>query len=160
MRIVPLEFLDRADKSHLFLRIDALYSTALGFGLLFATAAANAQGFNVRANIPFDFVVANQTLPAGEYELRPGAASHVMLIIQSSDGSRAGSAITYACGGGAPSKQTELVFHHVGRQYFLSQIQVQGYPEGRQLPRSRAETEVALNQKVDSVGIIADLVNP
>jgi hypothetical protein len=137
----------------------ALHSIALSFGLLFAAAAANAQGFNVRGNIPFDFVVSNQTLPAGEYEVRPGAPSDLMLIIQSSDGSKAALAITYACGGGAPSKQTELVFHHVGRQYFLSQIQVQGYSEGRQLPKSRAEAEVALNQEADSVVIVADLVN-
>ena len=137
----------------------ALHSIALSFCLLFVTAAANAQGFSVRANIPFDFVVANQTLPAGEYEIRPGAPNDVTLIIQSSDGSKAALATTYACGGGAPSTQTELVFHHVGRQYWLSQIQVQGFSEGRQLPKSRAEAEVASNQKADRVVIVADLVN-
>jgi hypothetical protein len=140
----------------------ALYSIALSFGLLFATAAANAQGFNVRADVPFDFVVANQTLPAGEYEVRPGATSDQMLIIQSSDGSKAALAITYACGGGDPSKHSELVFHRVGNQYFLSQVQVQGYAQGRELPKNRteaeAEAEVASNQKADSVVIVADLV--
>ena len=136
----------------------ALHSIALGFGLLFATAAVNAQGLNVRADIPFNFVVANQALPAGQYVVRPTTAG--MLIIQSSDGSKAASSITYACGGGSPSKLSELVFHRVGNQYFLSQVQIEGYAQGRQLPKNRteAEAEVASNQKADSVVIVADLV--
>lgn len=135
----------------------ALHTVALGFGLLFATAAANPQGVNVRAKVPFNFVVGDQTLPAGEYEFRPGAASYAILIVQSTDGKRTTSSITGACGGGNPSETTELVFHHVGKLYILSQIQVQGNPEGRQLPKSRAEAEVALNQKADNVVIFAHL---
>jgi len=137
----------------------ALHTIALSFGLLFATAAANAQGVTVRANIPFDFVVGNQALPAGEYELRPGAASYAILIVQSSDGKRTTSSITGACGGGNLAENTELVFHHVGKQYFLSQIQVQGNREGRQLSKSRAEAEVSLNQKAHNVVVVAELVS-
>ena len=135
----------------------ALHTVALGFGLLFATAAANAQGVSVRANVPFNFVVGDHTLPAGEYEFRPGTASYAILMVQSTDGKRITSSITGACGGGNPSENTELVFHHVGKLYILSQIQVKGNPEGRQLPKSRAEAEVALNQKADNVVIFADL---
>jgi hypothetical protein len=138
----------------------ALHSIALGFGLLFAAAAVNAQGPNVRANIPFNFVVANQALPAGQYVVQPQTTSSGKLIIRSTDGSQAASAITYACGGGAPSKQTKLVFHRIGNQYFLSQVQIEGYAQGRELPKNRteAEAEVASNQKTDSVVIAADLV--
>jgi hypothetical protein len=136
----------------------ALHSIALGFGLLFATAAVNAQGL-VRADIPFNFVVANQALPAGQYVVRPTTPG--MLIIQSSDGSKAASSITYACGGGAPSKLTELVFHRVGNQYFLSQVQIEGYAQGRELPKNRteAEAEVASNHKANDVVVVAQVAN-
>ena len=139
----------------------ALRSITLGFGLLLITAAANAQGVNLRANIPFDFVAGNQNLPAGEYVVQPAAAGSGILTIRSSDGSKAASSITYACGGGNPSWKTELVFHHVGRMYFLSQVQIEGHSEGRQLPKSRteAEAQVASNQKADNVVIFAEVVN-
>jgi len=136
----------------------ALQFIALVFGLLFATAA-NAQGVNVRADIPFPFVVDRQILPAGEYEFRPGAASYAILMIQSADGKKATSSTTNACGGGDPANGTELVFHHIGKRYFLSQLLVQGYPEGRQLPKSRAEAEMELDQKADKVVIFAGIAN-
>ena len=139
----------------------ALRSIALGFGLLLTTAAVNAQGVNLRANIPFDFVAGNQNLPAGEYVVQPGAVSGGILIIRSSDGNKAASSITYACGGGNAPEKTELIFHRVGRMYFLSQVQVEGHSEGRQLPKSRteAEAQVASNQKADNVVIFAEVIS-
>jgi hypothetical protein len=135
----------------------ALRSIALGFGLLLSVAAANAQGFDLRANIPFNFVAGNRTLPAGEYQVQSAAAGEAILMVQSSDGRRTMYLTAANCGGGNPAENTELVFHHVGKQYFLYQIQVRGYREGRQLPKSRAEAEAALNQKADKVVIIAQL---
>jgi len=139
----------------------ALRSITLGFGLLLITAAANAQGVNLRANIPFDFVAGNQNLPAGEYVVQPTLAGTGILTIRSSDGSKSASSITYACGGGNASSKTELIFHRVGRMYFLSQVQVEGHSEGRQLPKSHteAEAQVASNQKADNVVIFAEVVN-
>jgi hypothetical protein len=132
---------------------------ALGFGLLLATAAANAQGVTVHANIPFTFAVGNQSLPAGEYKIQPTFGDSVVLTIRSSDGKRTASTITEACGSRDPSDKTELVFHRVGHRYFLSQIRVEGSDLGRQLPKNRAEAEVALNQKADNVVVAAELLN-
>jgi len=137
----------------------ALHAIALGFGLLFAAAAADAQGVSVHADIPFPFVVGRQTLPAGAYDLRSGGASYEILMIQSAEGKKTTPSTTNACGGGTPAQNTELVFHRIGKRYFLSQIEVQGYPEGRQLPKSRAEAEMALNQTTDNVVIFARIAN-
>jgi len=136
-----------------------LHSVALGFGLLFAAAAVNAQGVNLRANIPFNFVVANQALPAGHYVVRQSDGA--ILTIQSSDGDKSASTITFACGGGKPWQKNELVFHRVGNSYFLSQVQIEGYSEGRELPKNHteAEAEVASNQKADTVTIVAEVAN-
>jgi len=139
----------------------ALYTIALTVGLLLTTAAANAQAVTMRAHVPFDFVVGDQALPAGDYLIQPALSGSAILTIRSSDGSRSASAITYAFGGGKPWEKTELVFHHVAQSYILAQVQVQGFAEGRQLPKNRAEAEAQtqLGQKADKVVVLAELVN-
>jgi hypothetical protein len=136
----------------------ALGSIALGFGLLFVATVANAQGVNVKANIPFDFVAGNQALPAGQYVISPAPG---VLMIRSSDGSKSAISTTQNWGGGDRLEKTELVFHHIGKTYFLSQVKVEGFAEGRQLPKSRTESEaeVASNQKPEQVVIVAGVVN-
>ena len=39
-------------------------------GLLLVAACANAQSVNVKANVPFDFMVGKSTLSAGEYSIQ------------------------------------------------------------------------------------------
>ena len=137
----------------------SLRSIALGLGLLLATAAANAQGVAVRANIPFDFVAGNQVFPAGEYTLQPAQGDQTALAIRSSDGKSMANVITFGCWNPDLSKDSTLVFHHVGSRYLLSKVQIQGYIEGQQLLPNRAEAEVASNQKAGRVVIFAELVN-
>jgi hypothetical protein len=90
-------------------------------------------------DVPFDFVVNRQTLPAGHYmvgtmndrvvrisgsrNLNVFVAAHAALRTQS-DGSK-------------------MVFHRYGDIYFLSAIWVTGNTSGRELARSRAEREAA-----------------
>jgi hypothetical protein len=45
------------------------------------------------------------------------------------------------------SETSKLVFHRYGSQYFLAQVWSAGNSEGRELPRSRAEREVASNNQ-------------
>jgi len=136
----------------------ALGSIALGFGLLFVTAVANAQAVYVKANIPFDFVAGNQALPAGQYRISPAPG---VLVIRSADGTKSAMSTTQNWGGGGRLERTELIFHHIGKTYFLSQVKVEGFSEGRQLPKSRTESEaeVAANQKPEQVVIVAGVVN-
>ncbi len=135
----------------------SLQAIALGLGLLVVTAAANAQGTTVRANIPFSFVVGNQPLPAGEYEIKRMLGNDI-LAIQDSEGNRA-VALTLACESSAPSEKTELVFHRVGPYYFLWQVRTEGSSYGRQFQKGRMEAEEASNQKTDNVVILAELTN-
>src|SRR6516165_9168510 len=44
-----------------------LRSAVFALGLLLVVSATQAQQVRVKAEIPFDFVVGNQVLPAGEY---------------------------------------------------------------------------------------------
>ena len=121
-------------------------SVLLGFGLLLAVSAAQAQGPGVRANIPFDFMVGNKVLPAGEYVVTTEGSGNLAISIRSIAGHNTILSTVQACVSASPSKDARLVFHVLGGRYFLSQVWSTGYSSGRQLPRSKAETELAKNQ--------------
>jgi hypothetical protein len=131
-------------------------SIALGFGLLLATASY-AQETNVRATVPFDFIVGNHALPAGEYTVQSIGSAGLGLSIRNYDKKAGILSVSQSCRKSNPSDKTVLVFHRVGTRYFLREIWLQGSESGRQLPQSRAEAEMALNQKVETVIVAASL---
>jgi len=97
----------------------------------------------VRANIPFDFTVANKKFPAGEYFIsRPQPSSgDVVLLVSSADGNRNTFRLTSGVWTSAPKESDTLIFHQYGDQYFLSQVWPAGASLGRELLESRAERE-------------------
>jgi len=97
----------------------------------------------VRANIPFDFTVANKKFPAGEYFIsRPQSSSgDAVLLVSSADGNRNTFRLTSGVWTSAPKESSILVFHQYGDQYFLSQVWPAGASVGRELLESRAERE-------------------
>lgn len=125
--------------------MNRMRTVLLGLGFLLAVSAAQAQQNGVKANIPFNFVVGSQVLPAGEYLVTTQGASNHIILIRSSDSKAVALSLSMACSTGRPSDTSKLVFHTLGGQYFLSQIWAQGYDQGRQLPRSKAEVEMAKN---------------
>jgi hypothetical protein len=122
-----------------------LRSAFLGLGLLLAVSAAHAQDSGVKANIPFDFVAGNQVLPAGEYLVTPEGSSGQVVMIRSSDNKAAKFATAFNCSSARPSDSTKLVFHTMGGRYYLYQIWRQGFDQGRQLPKSKIELQLAKN---------------
>jgi hypothetical protein len=118
-------------------------SAFLGLGLLLAVSAAQAQDARLKANIPFDFVVGDRVMPAGEYIVGPAGSQGQGITISS--GNRTDMTLTFACASSGPSKSTKLVFHALAGRYFLSQVWVEGYAQGRQLRESKAEIELAKN---------------
>ena len=133
-------------------------SIALGFGLLLATASY-AQETHVRGSVPFNFIVGNQVLPAGDYTVQSANSAGTALAIRNDDEGKAIMALSMSCRQLKPSDKTKLVFHRVGNRYFLSEIWVEGENAGRRLPPSAAETETALNQKVETVIVAASLIS-
>jgi hypothetical protein len=122
--------------------------TALfGLGLFFAISGVQAQENGIKANVPFDFVVGNQVLPAGEYLVTAQGSGNQAILIRSTDRKSTAMTITFSCTSASPSKDTKLVFHTLGGRYFLSQVWAQGYSQGRELRKSSAEIEMARNQQ-------------
>ncbi len=108
----------------------------------FATAvvSANAQSSKlVISNVPFNFVVGDQTMPAGEYRIRRASALSNGLIIQSSDATSSAMRLSNAIEPSSEKTNARLVFHRYGSHYFLTEVWSGGDNEGRELTKSRQE---------------------
>jgi len=135
--------------------MNRIRTALLGLGLFFVVSGVRAQENAVKANIPFDFVVGNQVLPAGEYLVTAQGSANEAILIRSTDSKSAAMTATLSCTSANPSKDTKLVFHTVGGRYFLSQIWTQGYSQGRELRKSSAEVEMAKNRQAAGEFILA-----
>ncbi len=122
--------------------------TVLSIGsllVMLAVVPLYAISSKITANIPFDFMVGNKTLPAGSYRVGRSTTMGMMLVIQSAD--HRGSAFFLAHFVSAKSgqdKSAKLIFNKYGDQYFLSQVwSGEETDDGRRLMKSRREREVA-----------------
>jgi hypothetical protein len=123
--------------------------------MVLAAGMANAQigGGTVKADVPFAFTIANQTLPAGQYTVRKMSELGTLAI--TSNGSALAMIQSNRVESASPQKLTKLVFHKYGDRYFLYQIWVQGEDAGREVPRTPLERELASNRKPNSVAVLA-----
>ncbi|HVN80915.1 MAG TPA: hypothetical protein VMW38_18125 [Terriglobia bacterium] len=96
-----------------------------------------------KAEIPFDFVVGQKTLPAGEYEICPGNKTNKdILWIKKADSRAAANMITFGCNAKRQQAGPYLVFNRYGNQYFLSQVWTEFDQVGRQTPKTSVEKEL------------------
>jgi len=110
--------------------------------VLGAAGAAFAQTpHTVRADIPFDFAVAGETMPAGHYEIDTRSAA--MIVVRGANSGR--TAIVNTADARTLDRQQEarLVFHRYGDQYFLHQVWTTDLNAGRELPQTRKERSLA-----------------
>jgi hypothetical protein len=129
----------------------------IGLGLLLAAASAYAQTGVVKANVPFNFIVDKADFPAGQYLIQSFGAGGSAMTIQSRDGKVIKAVMPIACESIQAPKKTKLVFHRYRDQYFLAQIWTAGNDQGRELPASRRETEMAVAYPARNVVVAATL---
>lgn len=104
-----------------------------------SAASANAQSNRVRADIPFDFIVANEKLAAGSYVISPITGTGDVLSIRNMKGKGANRLTSELHNG--RSSQVKLVFHRYGQNYFLAEVW-DGDTSGRRLNKCRQERAI------------------
>jgi len=116
------------------------WQAAAFLGILLTAVTAVGQSAPVlEADIPFPFVVAGHTLPAGHYAVSPHG-ERVIQIVNSHN--QATFALTFRAERGAPESLGKLVFNRYADTYVLAQVWGPGKSTGKQLCKSRLEKEL------------------
>jgi hypothetical protein len=90
-----------------------------GLGMA-ARGQASAQ---IEVNIPYEFVVAGKTLPAGTYRVNRLSDTNEETLVLSSLDSRARVMVLSTAVESTQADKPEVSFEHVGGQHFLSKIE-------------------------------------
>src|SRR6185369_2950412 len=133
------------------------------------SARAQTLDYGFRVNIPFDFIVGDKTLPAGQYSVAralPGSGD-LVLQIGSVEGHSRAVPLTIPVNSLKSRDRATLVFHRFDDQYFLYQVWPSAATYGREIAKSRSERQaekrihesIGALMKPDSVGTVVVLAN-
>jgi len=128
-----------------------MLGTLLGLILALSAVPGHAQDeAKVKATIPFDFVVGNKELKAGNYVIESLLANNA-LQFRSEDGDVRQIAFTVPIETNRTGNHERLLFNHDGDQYFLSQVWLSGDENGRELIAGAQEKATAKRSTSDQV---------
>jgi hypothetical protein len=106
-----------------------------------ACAGLLAQSLDMVATIPFDFQAGNKLMPAGEYQIHEQGT---WVILRSLDGGKSIAALlTNAATGADPSRGARVDFNRYGGAYFLTTVWSPYSGDGREVPQTSREKELA-----------------
>jgi len=98
------------------------------FGLAAMAAAIRAQEVDqIIVNIPYAFVAAGKTLPAGSYKVRRISDNNLTELAITSFENRTGVLLLSSEVSPTREDKPTLTFQHVGDQYILSKIETAGH---------------------------------
>jgi hypothetical protein len=120
------------------------------FALLLVAGSAFGQTINVRANVPFDFIVSGKTLPAGKYAIRTNQAGNMLYVQSMESGNVTVAGAGYKVGNPDITRRSKLVFTKYGRSYFLHQVWQDGNVGARELPKSHREAALSVDYPLSS----------
>ena len=124
--------------------------------VLLVGVSAYAQTLNLKADVPFNFIISGATLPAGEYTIQ-GLGDGSAIAVRGPNPKANTIVLSQRCTSNNAAKQSKLVFHRYGDRYFLAQLWVAGSDSGRQLAKSPREMEMARDYSVQDVVLFAAL---
>jgi hypothetical protein len=94
------------------------------------------------ARVPFQFMVANKIVPAGQCEVRLAASIGGTLIFSNTE-AKVGLLVATSPGETREAAgKYSLVFNRYGNHYFLSGIKIQGSKAMYRMPENKAEAEL------------------
>src|SRR5580692_2964321 len=110
-------------------------------GMFAALACSGLQGQTImKANIPFDFQLGKNAMPAGEYQI---SYSPHMLVVRSQDGHNNVSVLTIPKYRAKASETGVLQFHRYGDSYFFAGVWTANSADGSTVVTSSREKEFA-----------------
>ncbi len=124
--------------------------------VMLAAGTMYAQGtFTViRGDIPFDFIVGDKTLPAGNYVFHPVLGKNNLPRIENTKNLEVVVLRTAVLTENGKQVKPMFVFRRYGEQYYIAQIW-NGSNAGIEVPKSRMERQVAKNYTQPQVIYIA-----
>ncbi len=108
---------------------------------LLATAQLSSSQ-KIVTQVPFEFVVGNKVVPAGEWTVRAATMDAKVLTIRNTDAAIGLFSTTSVVESKKTAGDCRLVFHKYGNSYFLSGVRIAGARTGYQLPEGKAEAEM------------------
>jgi|ERR1700722_3035088 hypothetical protein len=105
-----------------------------------AGTGLHAQSVDVQATIPFDFHAGDRLMPAGEYVIHEQGPC---VIFKNADGKASGAVMTFGVSGRGPAQDARLEFNRYGDEYFLLAVWNSFTADGRQVPRTARQKELA-----------------
>ncbi|HYL38430.1 MAG TPA: hypothetical protein VEV17_21105 [Bryobacteraceae bacterium] len=133
-------------KKHL-LRISMLAALAAG--------VTQAQSAELKANVPFSFMLGKQALPAGTYHVDQSKNSN-LVIVHSTGGPTVPITVIRATSS-STQEVSKLVFHRYGDRYFLAEIWTRGSDNGWRLSRTSLERELAARRSIAGAQVLVAL---
>ncbi len=122
--------------------------------VLAAPVSAQMAQIQLRASVPFDFVVGGQTMPAGDYLVRTVSNFGVLELRNESSGATPVLAMSDAANGSLQEGGAFLAFHRYGGDYFLTKIWDGSVAVGRSIPMSRTEQERAKSASIGKPEVV------
>jgi hypothetical protein len=113
--------------------VAAIFAVVACTGLL-------AQNVDMRATVPFDFQAGDRLMPAGEYVIHERGP---WVIFNHVDGKAASALLTFGASGRGPAQNARLEFNRYGSAYFLTAVWNSFTQDGRQVPQTAREKELA-----------------
>jgi hypothetical protein len=113
--------------------------------VVFAAAAVSARAQSiprVKAEIPFEFVVGDRTMAAGEYWVLSSTQDGSAVTIRNAKTADSAIRLSNSMEPRRNDDRARLVFHRYGRTYFLAEIWPGNDATGRQLLKSKSERAV------------------
>ena len=136
------------------------FITAALLAMAIITAGVSAQAqtlqYRLTVNIPFDFSVSGQKLPAGKYLVSRAHESigDTVVLFQNADGHPVANRFSVPIVTFKMKKQGQLVFHRYGEQYFLSEVWPAGGGTGRAFLKGRAERDLERSARDNGVAAV------
>ena len=109
----------------------------MAVAMVSAVVSANAQSRVSKANVPFEFVVGDRNLPAGNYTVSSMTSSGEAIKISGAEAA----ALRLTIPARGKAEHAKMVFHRYGEKYFLAEVWTSA-EDGRELTKSRQERAI------------------